>query len=59
MSVGLKVLSGGTDFDDVEIMAPDYGKEYLWLWHEETAANRIDLSRDQLRELRDFLNEML
>jgi hypothetical protein len=59
MSVGLKILNGGSDFDDIEVMAPDYGKEYLWLWQEADGENRIDLSRDQLREFRDFLNEIL
>ena len=59
MSVGLLILNGGTDFDDIEVMAPDYGKEYLWFWREEDGEVRIDLSRDQLRQLRDFLNEIL
>ena len=58
MSVGLRVLKGGKDFDDIEVMAPDYDKEYLWLWDSE-ANNRIDLSRDQLRELKDFLQEIV
>lgn len=59
MSVGLRVLNGGDGFDDIEVMAPDYDKEFLWLWRAEDGENRIDLNRDQLRQLRDLLNELL
>jgi hypothetical protein len=53
------VLKGGKDFEDVEIMANDYGAEHVWLWLEENGDNRLDLSRDQLRALRAFINDFL
>jgi hypothetical protein len=59
MSVQLTVLKGGKDFEDVEIMANDYGAEHVWLWLEENGDNRLDLSRDQLRALRVFINDFL
>ena len=59
MSVGLRVLKGGPDFCDIEVMAPDYGKEYLWLWRADDGEARIDLSLEQLHQLRNFLNEIL
>ena len=52
-------MKGGEDFSDIEVMAPDYGKEYLWLWRADDGEARIDLSRDQLEQLRDLLNEIL
>jgi hypothetical protein len=59
MSVQLKVLRGGKDFEDIEIMAPDYDMEYVWLWPANDTDGRIDLSKAQLRELRGFINDLL
>lgn len=63
MSVGLAVLKGGGesghDCQDVEVMAPDYGREYIWLWNESDASNRIDLNQSQMIQLRDLLNQLL
>lgn len=58
MSVQLCVLSDD-EFDAVELMAPDYDAESVWLWLDADGANRIDLSRKQMRELRDALNRYL
>lgn len=59
MSVQLTVLKGGTDFNDVEVMAPDYDAEYVWLWPANDTDGRIDLSKHQLRALRNFINDLL
>lgn len=58
MSVQLCVLKD-PEFDAVELMAPDYDVDHLWIWLEADGANRIDLSRKQMRELRDALNRYL
>jgi hypothetical protein len=57
MSVQLHELKGGKDFDDIEIMAPDYDKESFWMWRAYDGENRIDFSLEQMRALRDWLNE--
>lgn len=60
MSVCLKTLKGGSDSYDVEVMAPDYDCTSIWLWPSAVDDNdRIDLSRDQLRELRTIIDEVL
>jgi hypothetical protein len=59
MSVQLCELRGGVDFEDVEVMAPDLDVEFVWLWMAKDGDARIDLSREQCRELRDALNEIL
>lgn len=46
-------------FQDVEVMAPDFDCEYIWLWNESDASNRLDLGREQMRQLRDALDELL
>jgi hypothetical protein len=38
-------------------MAPEYGPERYWLWDDDD--NRIDLSRKQAVQLRDWLIENL
>lgn len=43
----------------LEVMAPDYDAEYVWLWLDRDGENRLDLSRHQMRQLRDVLNEIL
>jgi len=58
MSVQLCVLKD-PEFADIELMAPDLDVEYIWLWDAGHGENRIDLSRKQIRELRDVLNELL
>lgn len=60
MSVGLANLTD-PDFDDIEVMAPDYGKEYVWLWQggEHGTDQRIDLSRSQLTQLAALIDEIL
>jgi len=58
MSVQLAKLSGGQDFDDIDVMAPDYSKEFLWLWESESGDNRLNLSRDQLRQLKALLIDL-
>jgi hypothetical protein len=47
------------EFSDIELMAPDYDCRYVWIWDEGDGENRIDLSRKQMRELRDVLTEIL
>jgi hypothetical protein len=56
MSVQLTVLKD-PDFGDVDVMAPEYGPERYWLWDDDD--NRIDLSRKQAAQLRDWLIENL
>ena len=60
MSVELRDLVDAEN-DTILIMAPDYNKEFIWLWQggEHDTANRIDLTRRQLSEFRDLLNEIL
>ncbi len=60
MSVGLADLTD-PDFDDIEVMAPDYDKEYVWLWQggEHGTENRIDISRSQLVQLSRVIDEIL
>ena len=60
MSVGLADLTD-PDFDDIEVMAPDYDKEYVWLWQggEHGTDNRIDISRSQLVQLSRVIDEIL
>ena len=59
MSVQLGVIPGERNFDAVELMAPDFDAERVWLWLEEDGDNRIDLSREQARALRDLLTRVL
>jgi len=62
MSVGLKLLTDTDyDFDDIEVMAPDYSKEYVWLWQggEDGMDQRIDISRSQLTQFVALINEIL
>lgn len=56
MSVQIDTLSD-LGFDDIEVMAPDYDQEYLWLWDTD-GENRIDLSRKQLEQLCDLIRAM-
>ena len=56
MSVCLAELEDD-GFDTIEVMAPDYDKEYIWLWLADDPDIRIDLSRKQARQLRDVLDE--
>jgi hypothetical protein len=58
MSIQLRVLRD-PEFTDIELMAPDLDADYIWLWDADGADHRIDLSRKQMRELRDALNELL
>jgi hypothetical protein len=61
MSVQLCILKDApkSGFDAIEIMAPDFDAAYVWLWQEKDGENRLDLSRHQMRQLRDVLNEIL
>lgn len=59
MSVQLHVLRGGKNFEDIEVAAPDFDAAHIWLWDDHDGENRIDLSREQMRELRDLLTEIL
>ena len=47
------------DFERIEVMAPDYDVAHIWLWDDNDGENRIDLGRQQMRQLRDVLNELL
>lgn len=60
MSVVLAELKD-PDFDVIAVMAPDYGKEYLWLWQggEHGTDQRIDISRSQLTQLAALIDELL
>ena len=58
MSVQLCVLKDKGE-TTLELMAPDYGAERVWLWEEQDGANRLDLSREQMRQLRNALNRAL
>lgn len=60
MSVVLCKLKGiAGEFDDVEVMAPDYDVERIWLWSCPEGADRIDLSLEQAKKLRDYLDKLL
>lgn len=56
MSVWLDQIGGP---DGIEIWAPDYNKERLWLLQKNGLPDedRIDLTIEQAKELRDFLIE--
>ncbi len=60
MSVGLANLTD-PDFDEIEVMAPDYGKEYVWLWQggEHGTDQRINMSGSQLVQLSRLIDEIL
>jgi hypothetical protein len=58
MSVSLYKLID-PPMDTIEVMAPDYDVERIWLWLDENAENRLDLSRQQMRELHKALGAIL
>jgi hypothetical protein len=46
------------EFETVELMSPDFDMDYFWLWPAPADVDqRIDLSRKQILELRDWLNK--
>lgn len=55
MSVHLHTLKDQEAYG-VEVWAPDYSVEHIWLVYDEGLDDRIDLSLDQLRQLRDVAN---
>jgi hypothetical protein len=61
MSVQLAVIRDKRpdEYPSVEVMAPDFDAPYVWLWLDDSGDNRLDLSRAQMRQLRDVLNEIL
>ena len=60
MSVELATLDGGEDWFHVEVMAPDYDAEYVWLWYDDVDLNdRINLNRKQLVQLSAAIDRIL
>lgn len=56
MSVQLHTLKDPEQYS-VDVMAPDYSVSNVWLVYTEgELEDRIDLSLDQLRQLRDIAN---